>query len=151
MGELIVVNFDDKFKADEALLNLLKLEQAHLSALEDAVVVIKNGAGNIRVKAYHDLIQPIPELSNELWGGVISGVVFHRSLEIAQEVFDGDFLVRVEEALQPNTSALLVLVQTTEAERVVAELAELDGKLSRATLPEVKREKLTHEVAAQAN
>lgn len=142
MSELVVVNFDSKHRADEVLLDLLKLEQAHLSDLEDAVVVTKNAAGKIRAKAYHDLVQPVPELSNELWGGVLSGVVFHRSLQIAQAVFDPDFLARIEEALQPQTSALLVLVRSAEAEKVVAALSQWGGKLSQTTLPETSQQQL---------
>jgi hypothetical protein len=54
--------------------------------------VTKNAQGKIRVKAYHDLLEPVGELSNDLWGGILSSVVFHRSLAIAQEIFNPDFL-----------------------------------------------------------
>ncbi|ODG98469.1 hypothetical protein A4S05_09070 [Nostoc sp. KVJ20] len=42
MSELIVVGFDDKFKAEDVLLGLLKLEQKNLLALDDAVVVLSD-------------------------------------------------------------------------------------------------------------
>lgn len=142
MSELVVVNFNDKYKADQTLLELLKLEQAHLSDLEDAVVVIKNADGKVRVKAYHDLLEPVPELGNDLWGGPISAIVFHRSLAIAQEIFDENFLIQVETALKPNTSALLVLVRSAEVDRVVHKLNEFDGKISRTVLSEKSQQKL---------
>jgi uncharacterized membrane protein len=88
MSELVIVSFESKFTAEDVLLRLLKLEQENLLDLDDAVVVTKNTAGKIRVKGYHDLTSPVPELGNELWGGIISAVVFHRELEIAHELFD---------------------------------------------------------------
>lgn len=142
MSELIVVVFDQKLAADHALLDLLGREQAHLADFEDAVVVTKNAQGKIRVKAYHDLLEPVGELSNDLWGGILSSVVFHRSLAIAQEVFNPDFLVRVEEALQPNSSALLVLVHPEAVDRVVKELFALSPVIIKTPLPEAKREAL---------
>jgi uncharacterized membrane protein len=142
MSELVVVSFDDKFKAEEVLLSLLKLEQEHLVALEDAVVVTKNAEGKIRVKVYHDLIEPVPELGNELWGGIISAVVFHRTLMINEGVFDGDFLVDVEDALKPNSSALFVLVRFAESERVLADLSGVGGKVLKTTLSEAEQQKL---------
>ena len=114
-------------KREEALLRLLRLEQEHLLALDDAVVVIKNTEGKIRVRAYHDLTEPTPELGNELWGDIISAVVFHREVEIAQDVFDPNFLLTVEASLQPNSSALFVLVRSGELEAVLPTLAGIGG------------------------
>jgi len=142
MSQLIVVAFDDKHRADEVLLHLLELEQSHLSAFHDAVVVTKNAESKMRVKTYHDLLGPIPELSNDMWGGVISAVVFHRSLSIAQEVFDPQFLIDVEEALQPNSSALMVLVQQPEIPKVEQELANSGGKLLTTALPDANQKKI---------
>ncbi|MBF2083167.1 DUF1269 domain-containing protein [Thermoleptolyngbya sp. C42_A2020_037] len=142
MSELIVVVFDQKLAADHALLDLLKREQSHLADFEDAVVVTKNAQGKIRVKAYHDLLEPVGELSNDLWGGILSAVVFHRSLAIAQEIFNPDFLLRVEEALQPNSSALLVLVHAEAVDRVVEELFALSPIVIKTPLPDAKREAL---------
>lgn len=142
MSELVIAVFDQKLAADHALLDLLGREQAHLAEFEDAVVVVKTTEGNIRVKAYHDLLEPVGELSNDLWGGIISSVVFHRSLAIAQEVFNPDFLVQVEDALQPNSSALLVLVHAEAVQRVAEELSALSPVVIKTPLPEPKREML---------
>jgi uncharacterized membrane protein len=148
MSELIVVSFDDKFKAEQALLNLLKLEQANLASLEDAVVVVKNAEGKVRVKAYHDLLEPVPELGNDLWGGVISAIVFHRTIKINQGVFDADFLTDVEASLTPNSSALFVVVSADTSEPVVAELSNVGGTLLRTPLPEVAHQQLKNGVKA---
>ncbi|MGA7932302.1 MAG: DUF1269 domain-containing protein [Kovacikia sp.] len=150
MCELVVVGFDNKFKAEEVLLGLLKLEQENLLALDDAVVVIKDAGGKIRVKAYHDLTEPVPELGNELWGGIISAVVFHRELKIAQGVFDPGFLTRVEDSLKPNSSALFVLVRSGEPETVLAALSDAGGEMQRAPFPEGSQLKLQHGLSSIA-
>ncbi|GAB4464568.1 MAG: DUF1269 domain-containing protein [Elainellaceae cyanobacterium] len=142
MSELIVAVFDQKLAADHALLDLLGREQSHLAEFEDAVVVVKNAEGKIRVKAYHDLLEPVGELSNDLWGGIISSVIFHRSLAIAHEVFNPEFLIQVEDALQPNSSALLALVHAEAVERVAEELSTLSPIVIKTPLPEAKRETL---------
>ncbi|PSB28552.1 DUF1269 domain-containing protein [Stenomitos frigidus] len=150
MSRLVVVGFDDKFKAEEALLKLLKLEQEHLLALDDAVVAVKNADGKLRVKAYHDLTEPVPELGNELWGGIISAVVFHRELEISQGVFDPHFLLNVETALKPNSSALFVLVRSGEPEAVLTALAGVGGNVLSTAFSEAAQLKLQDALSAVA-
>ena len=56
MSQLLIAGFNEKYKADEVMLDLLKTEQQHLADLEDAVVVTKNSRGKIRVKPYYDLL-----------------------------------------------------------------------------------------------
>ncbi|QIR41740.1 DUF1269 domain-containing protein (plasmid) [Tolypothrix sp. PCC 7910] len=141
MSELVVVNFDDKYKADEVLLELLKLEQEYLADLEDAVVITKNGQGKIRVKPYHDLVKP-GDLSNELWGGIISATFFHRFLTIKESVFDSNFLTEVEESLKPNSSSLFVLIHYANPEKIIAEFHRFEGKLIRTTLSKDQIENL---------
>jgi uncharacterized membrane protein len=142
MSQLMVVAFDDKHRADEVLLQMLKIGQTHLSALDDAVVVTRNAEGKIRVRSYHDLLSPVPELSNDIWGGVISAVIFHRTLTIAKDVFDANFLVRVEEYLQPNCSALMVIVRDAESAALEQGLASTGGKLVKTALPEANQQKI---------
>lgn len=141
MSELVVVNFDDKYKADAVLLELLKLEQEYLADLEDAVIITKNAQGKIRVKPYHDLVKP-GDLSNELWGGIISSTFFHRFLTIKESVFDSNFLTEVEESLKPNSSSLFVLINYAYPEKIIAEFHRFEGKLIRTTLSKHQIENL---------
>ena len=41
MSELIVIGYEDPFKAEEIRLQLLKLQREYLVDLEDAVVAVK--------------------------------------------------------------------------------------------------------------
>ncbi|AVH64212.1 hypothetical protein CDG77_13830 [Nostoc sp. 'Peltigera membranacea cyanobiont' 213] len=141
MSELVVVSFDDKYKADEVLLELLKLERENLADLKDAVVITKNAVGKIRVKPYHDLVEP-GDLSNELWGGIISAVFFHRALTIKEGVFDGSFLTEVEESLKPNSSSLFVIISNANLEKIIAEINRFGGKLIRTSFSQDKIDNL---------
>jgi uncharacterized membrane protein len=144
MTELVVIGFDHKYKADETLLNFLKLEQEHLADLEDAAVVVKDAQGKIKVKPYHDLVKP-GDLSNELWGGILSSIVFHRSLNLIDDpsapVIDVSFLKETIELLKPNSSALFVLIRQADPAKVVATLQQAEGKLLRTTLTSEQIEK----------
>ncbi|QLE45365.1 DUF1269 domain-containing protein (plasmid) [Nostoc sp. C052] len=141
MSELVVVNFDEKYEADEVLLELLKLERENLADLKDAVVITKNAAGKIRVKPYHDLVEP-GDLSNELWGGIISAVFFHRTLTIKEGTFDSSFLTEIEESLKPNSSSLFVLISSVNLEKIIAEFNRFGGKLIRTSFSQDKIENL---------
>jgi uncharacterized membrane protein len=145
MSELVVLGFESKYKADEVLLELLKSEQETLLDLEDALVITKNAEGKIRVKPCHDLVKP-GDLSNELWGGIISSVVYHRSLEILDDPntnpFDPNFLLEVETLLQPNSSALFILIRRVSAEKVLPIFRNTGGKLLQTTYTEDKAAKL---------
>lgn len=141
MSELVVLGFEGKYKADEVLIELLKLGQKHLIDLEDALIITKNAEGNIRVKPCHDLVKP-GDLSNELWGGIVSSVVFHRSLQLiddpAASPVEASFLLKVEEILQPDSSALFILIRQAEPEQVKALLHNTGGQLISTSCSEQK-------------
>jgi hypothetical protein len=48
MSDLIVVGFDSTDEADKVLLKLNSLKKEYLIDLEDAVVVVRDGEGNLR-------------------------------------------------------------------------------------------------------
>ena len=49
MSDLIVIAYDDEFKAEEVRLTLAKLQVEHLIELEDAAVVVKDDKGKVAV------------------------------------------------------------------------------------------------------
>ena len=51
MSELIVTVFANEFRAEEVRLDLLKMQHEHLVDLEDAVVLVRNRRG--KVKLHH--------------------------------------------------------------------------------------------------
>ena len=61
MSNLIVVAYDDPFRAEEVRTKLRKLQQDYLIDLEDAVVAVKDGNG--KVKLTDDRFEPLVEES----------------------------------------------------------------------------------------
>ena len=49
MSTLVVIGYDDQFKADEVRLALLKMQKDYLIDLEDAVVAVKDHKGKVRL------------------------------------------------------------------------------------------------------
>ena len=49
MADLVVIEYDDEFKAHDVRLTLLKLQQQYLIDLEDAVVAVKDAKGKVKL------------------------------------------------------------------------------------------------------
>ena len=49
MSDLLVVVFDDEFKAEQVRLDLMKMRHKHLIDLEEAAVVVRNSEGHVRL------------------------------------------------------------------------------------------------------
>ncbi len=49
MSNLVVIGYDDPFKAEEVRLKLRKLQKDYLIDLEDAVVAVKNEKGKVKL------------------------------------------------------------------------------------------------------
>ena len=55
MANLVVIEFDDMYKAEEMRLKLQKLQQEYLIDLEDAVVAVKDENGKVKLNQIHNL------------------------------------------------------------------------------------------------
>ena len=49
MSNLVVIGYDDPFKAEEVRLKLRKMQKDYLIDLEDAVVAVKNEKGKVEL------------------------------------------------------------------------------------------------------
>jgi uncharacterized membrane protein len=49
MSTLVVIGYDDQFKAEEVRLALMKMQKDYLIDLEDAVVAVKDQKGKVRL------------------------------------------------------------------------------------------------------
>ena len=78
MSDLIVIAYDDEFKAEEVRLTLAKLQVEHLIELEDAAVVVKDEHGKIKLKQAVNLTGA-GAASGGFWGLLI-GILFFNPL-----------------------------------------------------------------------
>ncbi|MEA2768311.1 MAG: hypothetical protein QOD93_1273 [Acetobacteraceae bacterium] len=154
MSELVVIGFDNPDEADRVLSELQRLQMEYLVDLEDAVVVIRDANGKVRMKQSVDLVGPAAA-SGALWGamwGSLVGLLFLNPLiglaagaalgagsaalaaSLADYGINDDFIRSVGQALQPNTSAIFILVRKFQPEKVLAELSRFKGRIIRSSL-----------------
>ena len=74
MSTLVVVGYDEPFKADEVLLKLRKLQREYLLDLEDAAVAIKDEHGKVKLHQTLNLTAA-GAASGGFWGTLI-GLIF---------------------------------------------------------------------------
>ncbi|GAA0584251.1 DUF1269 domain-containing protein [Craurococcus roseus] len=164
MSELVVVGFDDTQQADRALTELVRLSKEHLIDLEDAVVAIRTPDGAVRIKQSVNLVglgAAQGSLSGALWGSLV-GLLFLNPLlgfaagaavgagsgalagSLSDYGIDDDLIRSIGDTLQPNTSALFVLIRKVQPEKVLADMtaAGFQGRVIRSSLSPQQEQRL---------
>jgi uncharacterized membrane protein len=164
MSELVVVGFDDTQQADRALTELVRLTKEHLIDLEDAVVAIRSQDGTVRIKQSVNLVgigAAQGSLSGALWGSLV-GLLFLNPLlgfaagaavgagsgalagSLSDYGIDDDLIRSIGDTLQPNTSALFVLIRKVQPEKVLADMtaAGFQGRVIRSSLSPEQEQRL---------
>ena len=65
MSTLVVIGYDNEFKADEVRLTLMKMQKDYLIDMEDAVVAVKNQKGKVRLHQAVNLTAASAMIINE--------------------------------------------------------------------------------------
>lgn len=170
MSELIVVGFDDIFEADRVLTTLLRLEKEYLIDLEDAVVAVRRRDGTLHLK---QTISP-PAIGaaaglaqGAIWGGIIGLLLLAPVAGIAlgglagagigalagttiDSGIDDDVVAEMAAQLKPDTSALFLLVQKAQPEKVLAELSQFGGHVIRTSLSPAQEARLRQAIERPA-
>lgn len=162
MSDLVVVGFDTPEEADKVLLKLAGLGKEYLVDLEDAVVVVRDGAGKVHLKQSLNLPMLGASsglLSGSLWGGLV-GLLFLNPLagfaigglvglgagalsgSLVDYGIDDDFIKSLGSTIPNNSSALFVLVRKAQPEKVLAEFAGLHGRVLKTSLAPEQEERL---------
>ena len=153
MSNLIVIGFKDEFKADEVLLDLRKLEREYLIDLEDAVVVIRNKEGKVKIKQTQELVTS-GALEGGFWGLLLGLIFFHPMLAIVGVAagaisgaltdigIDDNFIREIGNTIESGTSAIFVLARKSTPDKVLDELSKFEGKVLRTSLSKEDEAKL---------
>ena len=146
MSELVVIGYKSKFAAEEVRLQLLKMQREDLRDLDDAVVVVKEPSGHLKLQHVHS-----PTTSgapgDSFWELLVGALFFSPWLGAAPRAATGTLCgvlaeVGIDDAcmkaladtLQPGSSALFVFVRQARPEREVEELKSTGGKLLKISL-----------------
>lgn len=152
MSEFVVVGFDQPHEADRVLTELARLRREYLIDLEDAVVAIRDPDGQVRIKQSMNLVgigAAQGGLSGALWGTLV-GLLFLNPLiglavggavgagtltgSMVDYGIDDDLIRQIGDTLQPNTSALFLLIRKVQPEKVLQELSGFKGRVLRSSL-----------------
>jgi uncharacterized membrane protein len=146
MSTLVVVGYDDMFKAEEVRIKLVKMQKDYLIDLGDAVVAVKDQSGRVKL---HQAVNMTAAgaVSGGFWGTLI-GLIFLNPLiglavgattgavsgALTDLGIDDKFMTDLASTLKPGSSALFVLVQKATPDKVLEELAGTGGKVLKSSL-----------------
>lgn len=161
MSELIAVAFQEQEKAQDVLTKLQRLRKEHLIELDDAVVVIRDGEGNVKLNQTHNLVAA-GALGGSFWGGLV-GLLFLNPLiglaagaasgalagHFADIGIDDDFMKEVGQTLEKESSAIFILVRKVTGDKVLAEFEGVGGRVIKTSLSDEDERKLQDALAKQ--
>jgi uncharacterized membrane protein len=146
MSQLVVIGYDDQFKAEEVRLMLWKMQKDYLIDLEDAVVAEKNDKGKVKLLQAHNLTAA-GAVSGGFWGTLVGLIFLNPLLGMAAGATAGavsgaltdigindKFMKELAENLHPKSSALFVLVRRATLDRVLDELKGTGGNVLKTSL-----------------
>ena len=160
MSTLVVIGYDNEFKAEEVRLTLRKLQKEYLIDLEDAVVAVKDAKGNIKLHQAVNLTAA-GAVGGGFWGSLI-GLIFLNPLlgaaigaaagatsgALTDVGINDKFMKDLAAAMTPGSSALFVLVRKATPDKVLAELQGSGGKVLKTSLSHDDEAKLQAALSA---
>ncbi|MCL5123067.1 MAG: DUF1269 domain-containing protein [Deltaproteobacteria bacterium] len=154
MSTLVVIGYDDKFKAEEVRLMLLKMQKDYLIDLEDAVVAVKDENGKVKIHQMFNLTAA-GAASGGFWGTLIGLIFLNPLLGLAVGAtagavsgaltdvgIDDKFMKELADNLTNGTSVLFVLVRKATPDKVLEELQGTGGKILKTSLSHEDEAKL---------
>jgi uncharacterized membrane protein len=160
MATLVVIDYDSEVKAEEVRLALLRMQKEYLIDLADAVVVVRDEKGRVRLRQLHNLTAA-GAVSGGFWGALI-GLLFLNPLfgfaigaaagavsgALTDVGIDDGFMKSLGETLKPGTAALCVLIRQMTPDKVVEEIQKFGGTLIKTNLCNENEAKLREALAS---
>jgi uncharacterized membrane protein len=160
MSTLVVIGYNEPYKAEEVRLTLGKLQRDYLIDLEDAVAAVKDGKGKVKLHQVVNLTVA-GAASGGFWGTLIGMIFLNPLLGLAVGASAGavsgaltdvgindQFMKELAATLAPNSSALFVLVRKVTPDKVLAELKGTGGKILQTSLSHENEAKLQAALSA---
>ena len=154
MANLVVIVYPDESRAAEVLATLQQLQKESLIDLEDAVCVVKNQEGKIKLQQSHNLTAK-GAASGGFWG-ILIGLLFFVPVgglvigaaagalvgKLSDYGIDDKFARQLGEEMKPGSSGLFVLVRESTPDKVVPEISRFGGKVLHTSLTRETEAKL---------
>jgi len=163
MSDLVFIAFPTEQKAEEVRQKVLSLQREYLIELGDAVVVVKDDSGHVKLNQMINLTAT-GAASGALWGtligfiflspligtaiGAASGALGGRFSDIG---INDQFMKDAASALQPGTAGLFLLIRKMTTDKVLADLKGAGGTLIKTSFDETKEAQLREALSAAAS
>ena len=154
MSTLVVIGYNEPYKAEEVRLSLRKMQRDYLIDLEDAVVATKDAKGKVKLHQAMNLTAA-GAVSGGFWGMLIGMIFLNPLLGMAVGAASGaasgsltdlgindQFMKDLAASMTPNCSTLFVLVRSMTPDKVLAELEGTGGKVLKTSLSAAEEAKL---------
>ena len=138
--EMMVVAFDNENEADRVLDSLKGMKDMDIVDLKSAAVIVRAGSGEVKIKETSDFDTKQGALGGAaagavlglLGGGFLRGALLGAAGGAAAGKFidlglDDDFLKSVGDSLEPNSSAIVALVDFEQVDLAMEELDKFEG------------------------
>jgi uncharacterized membrane protein len=163
MSDLVFIAFPTEAKAEEVRQRVLGLQKDYLIELGDAVVVVKDANGHIKLNQLMNTTAA-GAASGALWGTLI-GLVFlmpfaGAAIGAASGALGGHltdvgindkFMKETAAALQPGTAGLFLLIKKMTTDKVLADLKGAGGTVMKTSFDETKEAALRAALAAASS
>jgi uncharacterized membrane protein len=160
MSNLVVIGYDDPFKAEEVRLMLWKMQKEYLIDLEDAVVAVKDEKGKVKLHQAVNLTAA-GAVSGGFWGALIGLIFLNPILGMAVGAtagavsgaltdvgIDDSFMKQLAETMKSGSSVLFILVRHATPDKVLEELKGSGGKVLKTSLSHDDETKLQDALSA---
>ena len=160
MATLVVIEYNDQYKAEETRLKLRKMQRDYLIDLEDAVVAVKDDKGKIKLHQSVNLTAS-GAMSGGFWGALIGLIFLNPLLGMAVGASAGAvsgaltdvgindrFMKDLAAGMPSGSSALFVLVRKATPDRVLEELKGTGGTVLKTSLSHEDEAKLQAALSA---
>ena len=160
MSTLVVVSYDNIYKAEEVRMTLRKMQKDYLLDLEDAVVAVKDADGKVKLHQASNLTAA-GALSGGFWGALI-GMIFMMPLlgaavgasagaasgALTDVGIDDKFMKELAASMNAGSSVLFVLAHNATPDKVLDELRGTGGTVLKTSLTHEDEAKLQAALSA---
>jgi uncharacterized membrane protein len=160
MSDLVFIAFPSEQKAEEVRQKVLEMQKEYLIELGDAVVVVKDPNGHVKLNQLMNLTAA-GAASGALWGTLV-GLIFLMPLvgaavgaasgalggKLSDVGINDQFMKDAAQALQPGTAGLFLLIRKMTTDKVLADLRGIGGTLMQTSFDEKKEQELREALAA---
>ena len=160
MSTFVVIDYESEEKAEEVRLALMKMHKQYLVDLADAVVVVRDEKGKVRLRQMYNLTAA-GAASGGFWGALI-GLIFLNPLfgfaigaaagavsgALRDVGINDGFMKELGQTLKPGTAALCALIRQMTADKVLDEIQKFGGTLIKTNLSNENEAKLRAALAS---